>query len=105
MIRELVQKRDEKIPVPVLAAMFMNTMIEMAVYTVRAAADSAGIRQIVLSGGCFQNMYIMKRLPERLREERLEVYCHRRVSCNDEGLSLGQLMIADALSSAEYGDL
>ncbi|MCR4607674.1 MAG: carbamoyltransferase HypF [Oscillospiraceae bacterium] len=100
MIRELVKKRDEGVRAPVLAAMFMNTMIEMAVQTADAVASETGIRKIVLSGGCFQNMYVMKRLPERLRGNGFEVYCHRRVSCNDEGLSLGQLMIADAISSA-----
>ena len=35
-------------------------------------------------------------LLQRLRAAGLEVFCHRRVSCNDEGLSLGQLAIASA---------
>ncbi|MBP5239843.1 MAG: carbamoyltransferase HypF [Oscillospiraceae bacterium] len=94
MIRELVRKRDAGIPVPVLAAEFMNTMVEMAVRMAAAAADETGHRRVVLSGGSFQNIYIMKRLPQRLRAAGLEVFCHRRVSCNDEGLSLGQLAIA-----------
>ena len=38
----------------------------------------------------------MKRLPERLRREGLEVFTHSRVSCNDEGISLGQLMVLEA---------
>ena len=37
----------------------------------------------------------MRRLPDRLRARGLKVYHHRRVSCNDEGLSLGQLMIGN----------
>ena len=49
---------------------------------------------VVLSGGSFQNMYIMARLPGMLREKGFRVWTHSRVSCNDEGLSLGQLMIA-----------
>jgi len=40
---------------------------------------------------------VMQRLPDRLRARGLEVYHHRRVSCNDEGLSLGQLMIGNAV--------
>ena len=32
-------------------------------------------------------------LPEKLRERGLNVYHHSRVSCNDEGVALGQLMI------------
>ena len=51
---------------------------------------------MALSGGSFQNMYIMKRLPDRLGQEGFRVLTHRRVSTNDEGLSLGQLMIAVA---------
>ena len=39
----------------------------------------------------------MERLPDALRREGFEVYTHRRVSPNDEGLSLGQLMVADAI--------
>ena len=96
MIRELVRRRDRGVPVSTLAAMFMNTMVEMAVQTAAAASVETGIRRIVLSGGSFQNMYIMHRLPQRLREAGLDVFCHSRVSCNDEGIALGQLLIAAA---------
>ncbi len=96
MIRELVRQRDSGVPVPALAAMFMNTMLEMAVRTAAAAAADTGIRRVVLSGGSFQNIYIMQRLPQRLNAAGLEVFSHRRVSCNDEGLSLGQLAVAAA---------
>ena len=96
MIRELVRQHESGIPVPLLASMFMNTMVKMAVEIAAAASKETGIRQIVLSGGSFQNIYIMQRLPQRLRTAGLEVFCHRRVSCNDEGLSLGQLKIASA---------
>lgn len=40
-------------------------------------------------------MYIMKRLPKLLEEKGFAVYHHSRVSANDEGLSLGQIMIAE----------
>ena len=103
VIRELAGQREAGVPAAELAAVFMNTMIEMAVQMVTDAADETGIRQVVLSGGCFQNLYIMKRLPEQLREKGLRVGLHRRVSCNDEGLSLGQLMIAAHLSGDPDG--
>jgi hydrogenase maturation protein HypF len=38
----------------------------------------------------------MSRLPERLAAEGFKAYHHSRVSTNDEGISLGQLMIANA---------
>ena len=96
MIRDLVKKLDEGEHVGVLAARFMNTLIEMAVRQCRAAREESGIRTVALSGGSFQNMYIMTRLPTRLEQEGFRVLRHRQVSCNDEGLSLGQMMIAQA---------
>ena len=94
MVRALAAERAAGIAVPVLAAKFMNTLIDMAAEQAHLAAEKTGLRRVVLSGGSFQNQYVMRRLPERLRAMGFEVFHHRRVSCNDEGLSLGQLMIA-----------
>ena len=96
MIRAIARDRDSGLAVGKIAAGFMNTVIEMAVCQCRAAREHSGINTVALSGGSFQNMYIMKRLPKRLEAEGFSVLCHRRVSTNDEGLSLGQLMIANA---------
>ena len=96
MIRALAAQRQAGTAAPTLAAKFMNTLIEMAAEQAAEAAEKTGIRQVVLSGGSFQNQYVMHRLPDRLKTRGLEVYHHRRVSCNDEGLSLGQLMIGNA---------
>ena len=74
----------------------MNTLVEMAVQMCKAAREQSGIKTVALSGGSFQNMYLMARLPRRLENEGFRVLRHRRVSTNDEGLSLGQLMIAEA---------
>ena len=89
MISGLAQEKD----VPAACAKFMNTLIDMALKQCLNAREKYGLERVVLSGGSFQNMYIMKRLPEKLRKEGFEVFRHQRVSCNDEGISLGQLMI------------
>ena len=61
----------------------------------RRAVEATGIRDVVLSGGSFQNQYIMRRLPAELRRQGLRPWQHSRVSPNDEGISLGQLAIAE----------
>ena len=96
MIRALVKERDAGTEPGRLAARFMNTLVEMAVRQCVRAREATGLHTVALSGGSFQNMYVMKRLPERLAAEGFRVLRHRRVSANDEGLSLGQLMIAAA---------
>ena len=94
MIREIVSESSAGAETGAMAARFMNTLIDMAVRQCRSARAETGIESVVLSGGTFQNMYLMKRLPEKLRAAGFTVYHHSRVSTNDEGISLGQLMVA-----------
>ena len=49
---------------------------------------------VLLSGGTFQNLYLLRNIRALLEEAGFKVYTHRQVSCNDEGISLGQLMVA-----------
>ena len=96
MIAAMVEDRDTGVETGRIAARFHNTLIEMAVRQCLAAREASGINTAALSGGSFQNMLLMTQLPRRLEAEGFRVLRHRRVSCNDEGLSLGQLMIARA---------
>lgn len=76
-----------------MAARFMNTLCFSAADITERIGNQSGVKTVVLSGGSFQNMFILSRLPRILEQRGFRVYTHRRVSCNDEGLSLGQLMI------------
>ena len=96
MIRLIVQEKISGTDQGAIAARFMNTLAEMAVRQCCLAREESGLNRVVLSGGSFQNMYLMHRLPAALEKEGFTVYRHRRVSPNDEGLSLGQLMVAKA---------
>lgn len=96
MIRAIVRDQQQGMETGIIAARFMNTLVEMAVRMAVAAREDTGLNRVCLSGGSFQNMYIMHQLPDRLRAEGFQVYHHSRVSTNDEGIALGQLMIANA---------
>ena len=77
-----------------LAAQFMNAMVELAVQQCQFARERTGLTQVVLSGGVFQNMYLLPRILDALTAQGLRAYHHSRVSTNDEGIALGQLMAA-----------
>jgi hydrogenase maturation protein HypF len=53
--------------------------------------------RVVLTGGCFQNKYLLERTIRRLNEERFRPYWHQRVPTNDGGIALGQVLAARAL--------
>lgn len=95
-IRALVADRDAGVPTAEIAGRFHKTLVRMAVRQCLAARKKTKINDVALSGGTFQNMILMRRLPAALEGEGFRVWRHRRVSANDEGLSLGQLMIGEA---------
>jgi hydrogenase maturation protein HypF len=57
-------------------------------------AERAGIRQIVLTGGCFQNARLTTRAATRLRAAGFSPFWHRRIPPNDGGLAVGQAVFA-----------
>ncbi|MDO5332299.1 MAG: carbamoyltransferase HypF, partial [Bacillota bacterium] len=93
MIKEIINEKG-KVEVETQALKFMNTMVDMAVEISKKIRKDTNLNKVVLSGGTMQNQYMLGRLIKRLKEEGFEPYHHKRVSANDEGLALGQVMIA-----------
>ena len=98
MIRALC---EDKADTAHKAAKFMNSLARMACEQAEAASRKTGVTDVVLSGGSFQNLYLMRRLPAVLRARGLTVYHHRRVSCNDEGIALGQIAVLNEKNNNE----
>jgi hydrogenase maturation protein HypF len=73
-----------------IARRFHETLAEMIV----AVARFVGERIIVLSGGCFQNAYLLEQTVTRLRAAGFQVYWPQRIPTNDGGIALGQIMAA-----------
>ena len=98
MIGQIAAEREAGVPAGVIAGRFMETMASMAL---DQCLHLNGERYpVVLSGGVFQNRCLLERISALLEGAGFSVYCHRRVAANDQGISLGQLAIAQR--SEEY---
>ena len=58
--------------------------------------QNLSIRTVALTGGVFQNKFLLEQVTEKLQKRKYKVLSHSRVPCNDGGLSLGQAMVATA---------
>jgi hydrogenase maturation protein HypF len=56
--------------------------------------ERTGLNRVCLSGGSFQNAYLLARLQALLESRGFEVFTHTRVPTGDGGLSLGQALVA-----------
>jgi hydrogenase maturation protein HypF len=77
-----------------IAAKFHNALANWIV----AVARTTRVRDVVLSGGVFQNAYLTERSMLLLKSDGFRVFTHHQVPANDGGLSLGQAVLAGQLN-------
>jgi hydrogenase maturation protein HypF len=87
-VRALIEDLRTGVPRSIASARFHNTLAEMIV----AVAEIIGEPRVVLSGGCFQNRYLLEGAVSRLRHAGFKPYWHQRLPPNDGGLAVGQLV-------------
>jgi hydrogenase maturation protein HypF len=90
MIEQIITDMEEHQDIAIMAAKFHNTLAEMIV----TVARHAGENKVALTGGCFQNRYLLERTIRRLTETGFRPCWHQRVPTNDGGIALGQVMAA-----------
>jgi len=81
-------------PPPVISAKFHNAVAEMIRDVLVLLRGREGIRRVVLSGGVFQNTFLLERTLRLLEGAGFEVFTHRLVPPNDGGIALGQAAVA-----------
>jgi hydrogenase maturation protein HypF len=93
IVRDVVAAR----PAGYVSSAFHNTVAAIVVEVCGRLRAHEGIGRVCLSGGTFQNMYLLERAVAGLRAHSFEVFLHAKVPPNDGGIALGQALIANAL--------
>ncbi len=93
-LAEIIADLDKGIDPAIIATRFHNTVSAAVVATCEYLRQQRGIETVVLSGGVFQNAFLLDRVCAGLREKGFAVFRHHRVPPNDGGLALGQAAVA-----------
>jgi hydrogenase maturation protein HypF len=94
IVRDVLAAR----PTGWIAAAFHNTIAAIIVEVCARLRTAEGIQRVCLSGGTFQNFYLLERAVAGLRAQGFEVFLHAKVPPNDGGIALGQAVIANSLA-------
>lgn len=95
MIREMVEDLSSGANRSVVSAKFHNTVGEIVFNVASRLRSETGISKVLISGGCFQNKYLVNYLDKRFRDSDLELYKHKKYSPTDLGVSIGQAVVAE----------
>ena len=75
----------------VIAKKFHYSIALMITDICKKIRQRSGCSRVVLSGGVFQNIYLLKISKKLLQENGFNVYIHKNIPPNDGGISLGQV--------------
>jgi hydrogenase maturation protein HypF len=90
MLINILDDLNKEIPVKIISAKFHNSLI----HAIIKIAQQIKVEKIVLTGGCFQNKYLIEKTIEKLQQAGFKPYWHHRVPTNDGGIALGQAIAA-----------
>ncbi len=92
----LLEASSAGTPAEDLAARFQRTIVEVTRELCAAARAETGIEIVCLSGGVFQNRWLVDGLLAALAADGFTVHVNQRVPVNDGGISYGQAAVAAA---------
>jgi len=96
MIERIIRDVLAAKPTGWISAAFHNTVAAIIGEVCLRLRSAEGIDSVCLSGGTFQNVYLVERTVAGLRANGFQVFLHSKVPPNDGGISLGQAVIANA---------
>lgn len=93
MIRTITEDMIHGIENSVISTKFHDTLVSICENICDRIRKQNSINEVVLSGGVFQNQYLLHKIKHRLELNAFKVYTHSKVPANDGGISLGQAVI------------
>jgi len=94
LFQSALKDMEENIPTSIMAAKFHNSLSKLIVEKVNQLSEETGVKQVVISGGCFQNKRLTEQIQQLFSYSNISLYLPTQIPCNDGGIAVGQLAVA-----------
>ena len=96
---QVIKDINHHIPAGKISAKFHNAIIQLVINSCEFIRAVTGVNLVVLSGGVWQNRYLIENTIDKLYEQKFTPIWHHQMPTNDGGISLGQAAIASVMIS------
>lgn len=96
LIRQATDDLLNELSPPVVSARFHLGVANLIAQIARRTRSGRRINRVALSGGVFQNVFLLNAVCHLLQRDGFQIFTHCRVPTNDGGISLGQAAVANA---------
>ncbi|MDD3323161.1 MAG: carbamoyltransferase HypF [Paludibacter sp.] len=100
IIEGVIKDLKNKIDISVISGKIHETICQLIYYQAKTYSKIYKTDKIALSGGVFQNKYILSRSINILAKSKFKVYFNSSIPINDGGISLGQAYITSHYNTA-----
>jgi len=94
LFEAMVEDLKRRTPSSAISARFHRGLVDVFVRLAKQLRKESQLDRVCLSGGTFQNSFLLENLQARLESAGFRVFTHSAVPSGDGGLSLGQAMVA-----------
>jgi hydrogenase maturation protein HypF len=96
LVRTVLEDAASGAAVGTVTARFHNSVAQLVIDVCDQLRTTSGLGTVALSGGVFQNAWLLRMCTRGLLDAGFDVLTHHRVPANDGGISLGQAVVAGA---------
>ncbi len=93
VLEQIIEDIKNNIPKSVISTKFHNSIVQLVGNIAETIRTEQDISQVALSGGVWQNKYLLCRSISHLKSKGFSVLYHQQVPANDGGIALGQAAI------------
>ncbi len=93
LLEAILADQNNGVSKSIIAAKFHNSIAHLTIKIARTIQEKLGISRFVLSGGVWQNRYLLERTLDLLHNNKLEALIHRQMPPNDGCVAFGQAVI------------
>lgn len=93
VILAIIDDLKKGIATGIISYKFHTALIQIFLDICHNLREQTQLNVVALSGGCFQNRFLLERLMAQLRSSGFDVLSHSQVPTNDGGLALGQAVL------------
>jgi hydrogenase maturation protein HypF len=91
---ELLGNLEKSTATAIISTRFHLGLVDALVRAAEILRQRTSLERVCLSGGTFNNRFLLEQLQARLHASEFQVFTHAEVPAGDGGLSLGQALVA-----------
>ena len=96
MLEQILADIRKRVDKSIIAARFHRSIINVSQDICLRLREETGINTVVLSGGCWQNIFLLNNTLQGLKQHGFAVLLNSLVPLNDGGIAYGQAAVAAA---------